>query len=69
MTLIQITRRTGTIKRVPRGEKPIVELHLKPCERLLNFSLREAIFDRAERKTVDWHWEADIEWRSEEAEE
>lgn len=61
--LVQIQKRTGWIDRVPRGDTPIVELQLLDNQSIVSIELREAIFDRPERKTVDWRWTAYIATR------
>jgi hypothetical protein len=65
MGLVQITERSGRVDRVPRGEKPVVELHLEENQSIVRFELQdgERYFDRPERKTVDWTWTATIATR------
>jgi hypothetical protein len=63
MTLVQISQRTGVVKRVKEGEEPFIDLHLKPGQRVISIDFRPAIFPRRDRKTVDWHWTAVLEWR------
>lgn len=58
--LVQITKTTGRIDRVRRGQTPIVELDLQPTQYVIGIELREAHFDDLERKTVDWYWTAYI---------
>lgn len=61
MSLHQISKRTGSINRVPIGQTPVVELHLEPHERLVSLDLRESMFVSPERVTTDWYWTAIID--------
>lgn len=63
MGLVQIRKHVGRIDRVPRGETPIIELQLLDNQSIASIELREAFFDRPERKTVDWTWVAYIATR------
>lgn len=65
MDLVQITERSGRVDRVPRGVQPVVELHLEENQSIIRFELLdgERFFDRPERKTVDWTWNATIATR------
>lgn len=65
MGLVQITERTGRVDRVPRGEKPMVEIQLEEHEQIVRFELHdgERYFERPGRKTVDWRWTATIATR------
>lgn len=65
MELVQITERKGSVPRVPRGQKPMVELHLEQHEQIVGFELHdgERYFEHPERKTVDWTWTATIATR------
>jgi hypothetical protein len=65
MGLVQISERSGRVDRVPRGEKPMVEIQLEEHEQIVRFELHdgERFFDRPERKTVDWTWTATIATR------
>jgi hypothetical protein len=56
--LTQVTKQRGTVERVPRGEEPVVELHLEPEQYIVGFELHEAAWVGVERKTVDWVWTA-----------
>lgn len=56
--LVQITMRTGDIERVPRGETPVVELHLGEGQYVAAFELKPHVLIYSERKTVDWSWTA-----------
>lgn len=56
----QIARKTGEIKRVPRGETPVIELDLDSHVRVISARLSqdwESNRDLVERKTCDWSWE------------
>lgn len=65
MGLVQITERSGRVDRVPRGEKPVVELHLEANQSIVRFELQdgERFFEHSARKTVDWTWTAAIATR------
>lgn len=58
--LVQITRREGYIDRVPRGETPVIEIHLAPGQYVVSASLKslDDVTGSPERKTVDWKWTA-----------
>jgi hypothetical protein len=57
--LTQIVKQTGTVDRVPRGETPVVELHLNPGQYIAGFELQMIRpYDDHERKTKDWRWAA-----------
>lgn len=55
----QIVERRGTVERVPRGTRPVVELDLPAGAYVANFDLR-ILRDAHDRKTVDWMWTAAI---------
>lgn len=62
--LVQVVKRTGRIDRVkPEEAPPVVELMLRPNERVISLELRESYWQRPERKTGDWHWTAYVEVR------
>lgn len=65
MGLVQITEKSGRVDRVPRGEKPVVQLDLEPHQEIVRFELQdgERFFDHPARKTVDWTWTAMIATR------
>lgn len=63
MTLVQISRKSGLLKRVARDEEPIVELQLKPGQRVIRMEFH--LVGNASRVTVDWRWTATLEWRAE----
>lgn len=56
--LVQISKRTGTIMRVPHGETPVLELHLAEGQYVTSVELRKNELFYSERKTVDWSWTA-----------
>lgn len=60
--LVQLSERSGTVKRVKPGEDPVVELHLSPNQRVVSLRFREAL-GMGERKTRDWLWWAIVETR------
>lgn len=66
MAFVQIGRKSGLVKRVPRGEEPFVELALEPHERIIELQFSEEpkfAASSRERKTVDWRWVAMVEHR------
>jgi hypothetical protein len=63
MTLVQVSRIEGEVKRVPLGEQPSVDLHLKPNQVIRSIRFSQKIAMNADRKTVDWRYEAALEWR------
>lgn len=59
--LVQISKRTGEISRVPRGETPTIETHLAAGQYVANVTLEpiDPYSNRnIDRKTVDWRWTA-----------
>lgn len=54
--LVQISKRSGRIDRVKRGETPVIELHLEPEQYVANVELHEIDRYDLARKTVDWSW-------------
>lgn len=62
MGLVQITKRSGEILRVKRGETPALELHLGPNESVVSVELEKSALSHTnaglDRKTVDWQWTA-----------
>lgn len=59
--LVQITRQSGEIRRVPRGEVPVIELQLEDHQYVTSVSLEEInpfLQSNIDRKTVDWKWRA-----------
>lgn len=63
MGLVQVARREGQIEKVPRGQQPLLELHLNHNQRLISVDMRRPFWDDPERKTVDWLWTAYVETR------
>lgn len=61
-TFVQVTRKTGEIKRIPRGSDPTAEMHLEADQRIIEIKFSEVPAD-PRRKTVDWYWAATIESR------
>lgn len=61
--LVQVVKRQGEIDKVARDDIPIVELHLEDNQRIVSMDLRPKLYDRADRKTVDWKWTAYVETR------
>jgi hypothetical protein len=56
----QISQRSGTVSRVPRGQTPVVELYLEEGQYIAGFELSADRHPRPDRKTVDWHWTAAV---------
>jgi hypothetical protein len=57
----QIALREGRIDRVPKGEVPVIELHLNEGEYITSVKLEPIdLFSNnaIERKTRDWRWKA-----------
>lgn len=64
MGLVQITHRTGTINRVPRGETPVIELQLDRNQKIVSVELQPTHRSLwSDRKTLDWTWTVVTEWR------
>ena len=63
--LRQIQKHQGQIKRVPRGETPLIELDLDECRTVVSVSLEPSSpVARSRRyKTVDWDYTVFTEWR------
>jgi hypothetical protein len=57
---VRITQVHGTIKQVPRGEQPALDLELSRHQSVVNIEMRQAMFGGEHRKTVDWHYTAYI---------
>lgn len=61
--LCQITKREGSIARVPRGETPVIEIEIGPGAYVVSVALEEIepySASRLERKTADWRYTAYI---------
>lgn len=52
--LTQIHHEAGVIRRVPPGERPVIELHLEPGQYVAGVEMRESW--SSGRKTSDWYW-------------
>jgi hypothetical protein len=68
MTLVQVSRLEGEIRRVKPGTVPVVELDLAPHQQLVSIELhRRQPLTRSdfERKTDDWNWTAYVATRLE----
>lgn len=63
MAVVQVARREGEIERVPRGQQPLLELHLTHDQRIVSVEMKRRSWDDLERKTVDWYWVAYVETR------
>lgn len=70
MSLVQIVKVEGEIKRVPKGETPIIELYLTDDRRVVNVEkLQVSGFDGKwsrkydDRVTYDWEYTIYVEWR------
>jgi len=61
MRLVQITPRSGIVKRVPLGKEPLVEIKLEDNQRIVAMELREAVGFFSDRKTADFYWTALVE--------
>lgn len=55
MTLVQITKRRGSVDRVKFGEQPMVELELDDNQTVVGFEMHESIVPST-RKTTDYWW-------------
>lgn len=58
MALVQISKRKGSVDRVPAGQTPLVELELEDNQEIVRFELHESLMASRERKTTDYWWEA-----------
>jgi hypothetical protein len=54
MSLVQIVKRSASVERLERGEKPVYEFDLKENEQIVGV-FYEWETDRASRSTVDHH--------------
>jgi hypothetical protein len=55
--LVQVSRRSGVVKRVPVGEHPMVELRLTQNQTIVSFRVLQ-VPPKRDRVTVDWRWTA-----------
>lgn len=66
--LVQIRRHEGVIRRVPRGEVPIIELGLDANTRVLSADLcvhpSSMTSSGLDRKTVDWRYTVYTSWEA-----
>lgn len=58
MSLVQITKRHGDIRRVKRGVVPVVELDLEENQYVSNVEMNPVIYFDSDRVTQDWTWTA-----------
>lgn len=56
--LVQISKREGTIERVPFGETPVIEFRLARGQYVASVELKPHVLFHSERKTQDWNWTA-----------
>lgn len=63
MALVQVSTKEGKIRRVPRGEMPVIEMDLGDNQRVVQVELHSTEYSYIDRKTVDWRWIATIETR------
>ena len=56
MSLVQVTKRQGTIERVQRGVTPVLELDLDEHQYIASVALEQVVQYLSDRKTVDWKW-------------
>lgn len=58
--LHQISVFHGEVKRVPRGEYPVVEIDLREDQYIINIQFSPRMHDNPERSTTDWPWTATV---------
>lgn len=58
--LVQISKRSGRIDRVPSSDTPFIEIYLAPGQYVSNVALEPIEMFHSSRKTRDWRWTAYI---------